>query len=157
MINSFCGISATQRLSFYADDVAMFIKPTTQDLNCVREVLGEFGEASGLRMNYRKSATILIRGDEADRERVVGLLHYELGNFPCRYLGIQLAIKQMTRVDWHPILDQVRKIIPAWQRGLIQRLGRLILVKSVISAWPIHHLLVLDAPVWVFEEIDKCM
>lgn len=80
-----------------------------------------------------------------------------MGSFPCRYLGIHLAIKQMTRADWQPFLDQVRNIISAWQRGLIQRPGRLILVKSVISARPIHHLLVLDSSAWVLEEIDKCM
>lgn len=80
-----------------------------------------------------------------------------MGNFPCRYLGIQLAIKALTRADWQPLLDQVRKFIPAWQRGLIQRSGRLILVKSVIAARPIHQLMVLNAPEWVFEDIDKWM
>ena len=63
----------------------------------------------------------------------------------------------MTRADWMPFLDQIRKINPAWQRGLIQRSGRLILAKTVISARPIHQLHVLNAPDWVLEEIDKCM
>lgn len=31
------------------------------------------------------------------------------------------------------------------------------MVKFVISAKPIHHLMVSDAPVWGFEELDKWM
>ena len=55
------------------------------------------------------------------------------------------------------MLDKVKQFVPAWQRGLIQRLGRLILVQSVISAKPIHHLMITDAPDWVFEEMVKWM
>ena len=55
------------------------------------------------------------------------------------------------------MLDRVKNFMPSWQRGLIQGPGRLILVKIVIAARPSHHLLVLDAPQWVFEEIDARM
>ncbi|KAE8805555.1 Serine/threonine-protein kinase CTR1 [Hordeum vulgare] len=68
-----------------------------------------------------------------------------------------MAIKKLSRANSQPLLDQVRKLIPAWQREMIQRPGPLILAKSVTSARPIHRLLVLNAPNWVFEEIDKWM
>ncbi|KAE8798457.1 Serine/threonine-protein kinase CTR1 [Hordeum vulgare] len=155
ILSSFRGISPLQRLSVYADDVAMFIRPSHPDLICVRELLDIFGEASRLCINYTKSATILIRGTEEDGLRVTDVLHCRLSNFPCKYLGIPLAIRKLSRAHWQPLLDEVRKLIPAWQRGIIQRPGRLILVKSVISARPVHQLLMLNAPTWVFEEIDK--
>lgn len=154
ILSCFRGISPLQRLSFYADDVPMFVRPTEMDLTCVEELLDIFGEASGLRINYTKSTAILIRGFEEDGLRGMDALHCRLDNFPCKYLGIPLAIRKLCRVDWQPLLDQVRKLIPAWQRGMIQRPGRLILAKSVIPARPIHHLLVLNAPNWVFEEIN---
>lgn len=55
------------------------------------------------------------------------------------------------------MLDSVCEFIPAWQRGLMARVGRLVLVNSVIAAKPIHHLLVLDPLVWVLGEIYKWM
>lgn len=67
VLSSFNGISAKQRLSIYADDVALFVRPTVQDLDFVRCALQVFGEASGLRVNYRKSSAILIHGNEEDR------------------------------------------------------------------------------------------
>jgi hypothetical protein len=53
------------------------------------------------------------------------------------------------------MLEAALKIVPAWQRGLISKQGRLVLVQAVMSARPIHHLLVMDAPVWVFGELDR--
>jgi hypothetical protein len=47
VLGSFQGISAWQRLSIYADDVAFFARPTRPDLWFVREVLEVFWEASG--------------------------------------------------------------------------------------------------------------
>jgi len=37
-----------QRLSLYADDVALFIKPLEEELQITRDILKVFGDASGL-------------------------------------------------------------------------------------------------------------
>lgn len=74
VLSSLCGITLMQRVSIYVDDVALFIKPTEQDLNFVRMALHVFGEASGLRVNYRKSLAIVIRGNKHDQQRVSDML-----------------------------------------------------------------------------------
>jgi hypothetical protein len=40
---------------------------------------------------------------------------------------------------------------------MIARPGRLVLIKFVIAARPLHQLLILEAPVWLLEEIGKSM
>ncbi|KAE8777948.1 Serine/threonine-protein kinase CTR1 [Hordeum vulgare] len=147
------GVTATQQLSIYADDAALFIKPTTYDLSFVRAALDIFDEASRLRMNCRKTWAVLIRGSDIDRNQVAGMLQCQIDEFPCRYLGIQLAISPLTRVECHPLLDQVHNFLPAWQRGLIQGSGASFW--SVIAARPIHKLMILEAPQWVFEDINS--
>lgn len=62
VVSSYAGINGKQRLSIYADDVAMFVRPAVQDLCFIKCALEVFGEASSLRVNYGKSSTILIRG-----------------------------------------------------------------------------------------------
>lgn len=69
VVSSFQGIKTMQRLSIYADDVALFIRPSETDLSFVRCALHAFGEASGLRVNYGKSSAILIRGSNEDKDR----------------------------------------------------------------------------------------
>ena len=155
VLKPFTGIRRNQSVSIYADDVALFVRPNEVDLRFVTMALKAFGDASGLRVNYGKSFAILIHGEEEDRIRVSNLLECELGKFPCKYLGLQLAIHQLKKTDWQPMLDRAKKCAPGWQRGLLQRSGRLVLVKSVVAAKPIHHFMITDAPAWVFEELDK--
>ncbi|KAM0869563.1 hypothetical protein ACQ4PT_040591 [Festuca glaucescens] len=144
-----------QRLSIYADDVVLFVKPNSMDLMAVREILGIFGEASGLRVNYLKTMATMIRGTILDKEAVGQALHCNIVDFPIRYLGLHLALRPLTKAQWQPMLDAAMHIMPAWQRGMISRPGRLTLVKAVMTARPVHHLLVLEAPCWVLEELEK--
>jgi hypothetical protein len=59
-------ISPLQRLSIYTNDVVMFLKPENRELWAVRHILSLFGEASGLRVNYRKTTATLIRGTQEE-------------------------------------------------------------------------------------------
>jgi hypothetical protein len=88
-------------------------------------------------------------------ERVREIMRCNLEVFPIKYLGLQLALRPLTKDQWQPMLDQAINFLPAWQRGMIARAGRLNPIKSVIAAKPIHHLLVAEAPVWLLEELEK--
>lgn len=50
-----------QWLSIYADDVMVFLKLKEVELQCCAEILESFGMASGLRVNFRKSAAMPIQ------------------------------------------------------------------------------------------------
>jgi hypothetical protein len=63
-----------QRISIYADDVDLFLKPHVQDLVTMRGILELFGEASGLKVNYSKSCAYVIRGLAVDSILVRHLL-----------------------------------------------------------------------------------
>ena len=114
-----------------------------------------FGNTSGLKVNYRKSTATLIRGEAEEEVLVSNLLRCNLAVFPIRYLGLQLGLRSLTKTQWQVLIDRVVDWLPAWQRGLIAKQGRLILIKSVVMARPAHNLLVEDPPVWVVEEIDR--
>ena len=64
------GCMPLQRLSLYADDVVLFIRPIRSDLFFVKEALGIFGEASGLVINFAKSSAVMIRASEEEEELV---------------------------------------------------------------------------------------
>jgi hypothetical protein len=148
-------IKPLQRISVYADAVVIFLRPEFAELTAIREILCIFGGASGLEVNYRKTTATLIRGNEEQEEGVRERLNCQIVNFPIRYLGLQLALRPLTRAEWQPMLDGVFTLIPAWQRGLIQRASRLMLIKTVIAARPIYHILVSKLPDWLLEEIAK--
>jgi GTP-dependent phosphoenolpyruvate carboxykinase len=41
-------------ISLYGDDVVVFVRPNEQVLSAVKENFGIFGEALGVKVNYRK-------------------------------------------------------------------------------------------------------
>lgn len=100
VVSLFTGISSMQHLSFYADDIALFVRPMEGDLSFVRCALQAFGNVSGLRVNYCKSSAILISESDLDQQRVATMLQCNIGAFPCKYLGLQLAINQLSRSYW---------------------------------------------------------
>jgi hypothetical protein len=135
--------------------VVLFVKPKVGDLIVIREMLQIFGGASGLRVNYAKSSATLIHGDALAAELVSDILQCQIKDFPIKYLGMQLALRPLTRDEWQPALDKILACLPAWQSGMITREGRLLLINTVIAARPLHLLLIAEAPVWFLKEINR--
>jgi hypothetical protein len=62
--------TARLRLSLYADDAAMFIRPSREEVDNVVEILRSFGDATGLRVTIAKSSVIPIRCTEINLDEV---------------------------------------------------------------------------------------
>ena len=60
---------AWHRVSFYADDAVLFLRPNILDLVTVRHLLDLFGHASGLRTNLSKSSVSPIQCAEEELTR----------------------------------------------------------------------------------------
>ncbi|KAM0852292.1 hypothetical protein ACQ4PT_051851 [Festuca glaucescens] len=155
LLGGLAGITALQRISIYADDVVLFCKPVDGELMTIRQIMDAFGEASGLRVNHRKTTATMIRGTEEELDITKEIIGCRSENFPIKYLGLQLALRPLTKAEWQPLLDAVVHTLPAWQRGFIARAGRLTLINSVMLARPIHHIIVDDPPKWLLEEVEK--
>lgn len=69
-----------QRLSMFADDVMLFIKPNELDLQASSLILNLFGEASGLRVNLSKSEALPIWCDTQTMLRVEATLGCPIGS-----------------------------------------------------------------------------
>jgi hypothetical protein len=48
------------RVSVYADDVAIFIKPNQQDATMVKHILNMFVDVTGLATNFTKSSSLPV-------------------------------------------------------------------------------------------------
>ena len=75
--------------------------------------------------------------------------------FPCTYLGLPLTIGKPTKEVLLPLVDKVADYLPGWKASLMNRAGHLVMVKVVLTAAPIYHLIAMDLPKWFFKAIDK--
>lgn len=146
---------ALHRVSFYADDAVIFLRPFATDLRVIKTVLDLFGHASGLRTNLAKSSVSPIHCSEAELALTSEFLGCDVKDFPCTYLGLPLCLGKPTKAVFQSLIDKVAGYFPGWKAPLLNRAGRLILVKVVLTATSIHHLIALDLPKWVIKAIDK--
>ncbi|GMI95175.1 hypothetical protein like AT4G29090 [Hibiscus trionum] len=68
------------------------------------------------------------------------------GSFPSEYLGLPLGAKRNSVALWDPVIEKVQGKLSGWKSGTLSTAGRLILVKSVLSALPIYFLSIFPLP-----------
>jgi hypothetical protein len=126
------------RLSLYADDLVIFVTPSEQDLYCVRAMLQAFAKSFGLCSNISKSQVTPIQCTVELIQLVQLHLPCQLVHFPFRCLGVLLSAFQLKLCDLQPLVDVVADRLSSWKAGMLSCLGRTSLIKSTMSAIPLH-------------------
>lgn len=142
-------------LSLYADDMVLFATTHQTELSTIRQVFECFGQASGLNTNLAKSYAIPIKCEKQDVLDIRQAMPCDIRSFPCKYLGLPLAVGRLSKADLQPIIDKVGDALPGWKASLLAKSGRLVLVKAMLTAIPLHVLIALNVPKWFIKAIDK--
>jgi hypothetical protein len=143
------------RISIYADDVVLFLRPVAGDINLTMGILDLFGEATGLKTNLQKSSVLPIRCGATELATIQNLLPCEIASFPCKYLGLPLSLKKLTKEQVQPIIDRIADQLPGWKANLMTKIGRKVLVQSVLTGMLIYMLMAIDLPPWAIKAVDK--
>jgi len=146
---------AGQRLSLYADDVALFIRSEEDDLQITKNILQVFEKASGLRTNLQKSCVIPIQCDDEIVEVVNNTLQCTTTSFPTTYLGLPVSDKKLRRCDLLIWIEKIANKLPGWKAPLLSLAGRAVLVRFVITTIPIYLLIAIRVPKWFIRAVDK--
>ncbi|XP_066333406.1 uncharacterized protein [Miscanthus floridulus] len=112
-------------------------------------------EASGLHTNFSTSSAFPIQCSQEEVQQILEHLTCSTKEFPCTYLGLPLTIRKPSKEVLLPLIDKVAGYLPSWKASLMNRAGRLIMTRVVLTACVIHHLLAIDLPKWVIKAIDK--
>lgn len=147
--------TAGQRLSLYADDVALFIKPLEEELHITKAILDIFGEASGLKTNLGKSCIIPIQCRDDTLIEVSNTLPCAVSEFPCTYLGLPISNKKLSKAALMPWVEKITDKLPSWKAALMNWAGRATLVRYVLSAILVYLLVAIKVPKWFIKLINK--
>jgi hypothetical protein len=71
------------------------------------DLLQLFVEASGLQNNLQKSNVLPIRCDEEEIQILQQHLPCEIADFPCKYLGLPLSLRKLSRDNTQPIIESI--------------------------------------------------
>lgn len=120
-----CGIP---RVSIYADDAVIFVRPVSSDLAVISEILGLFADSSGLRINLQKSSVTPISCSDDSSQTVVNYFQCLRTEFPIAYLGLPLSIRCLRKTDLWPLIEKFYGKLKGWKPKLLTTGGRLILL-----------------------------
>ena len=72
-----------------------------------------------------------------------------------KYLGMPLLTKRKSSLAFQPLLDKIHTHICAWQSKLLSQVGRLTLIKSVLSPLTYYQMQTFVLPRSITSNIDK--
>jgi hypothetical protein len=79
----------------------------------------------------------------------------ELAEFPCKYLGLPLSLKKLSREQVQPIIDSIADQLPGWKADLTTRAGWKVQVQFVLTSKLIYPAMAVDFPQWAYKAVDK--
>jgi hypothetical protein len=146
-----------QHTSIYADDVVTFLKPRVDDLRTFAAIVDDFEIASGLRTNLSKCSAHLIRCSVDMAAQVDRELGCRVLPFPLRYLGLPLGLRKPTTAQLQYLVDAVADRLPSWRASMLNRAGRLELVRSTLVAMSIFAMISLDVHLKTLLAVEKIL
>ncbi|KAK3218053.1 hypothetical protein Dsin_012023 [Dipteronia sinensis] len=111
--------------------------------------------ASGLRINFHKSCIAKVGKKGIVDDTWAATFRFKKAKLPITYLGLPLRARSNRKDFWNPIVTKIEKKLSPWKRKFLNKGGRLVLIKSVLSSIPSYFLSVFKVPIGVANTIEK--
>ncbi|XP_026435814.1 uncharacterized protein LOC113333603 [Papaver somniferum] len=149
------GVAPTHLL--FADDILIFCRGNLHSLQNFKNMLVLYERASGQCVNYAKSK-FYFGGDRIYRAiSISNYLGMERTMFPDKYLGIQLKPGMVRHIHVRQVVENIMDKLDGWKGKLLSFQARLVLIKSVISSYVIHSMVVYKCPCTVIKQVERAI
>jgi hypothetical protein len=138
----------------YADDTLVIMQACPAQLEALKDLLESFALATGLRVNYAKSAMMPINISEIKLHEMASILGCSVGVLPFTYLGLPLGTTKPTIHGMSPLVSLVERRLNASARFLNYG-GRLQFVQSVLSSLPNFYMCSLKVQKTILNICDR--
>src|ERR1044072_6381284 len=140
---------------FFADDVLLFAKARVSQMHMIHELLGDFCAASGLRVNVAKSRAFAGGGvNRPLRARILSITSIPFTTHFEKYLGFPILQGRPKACDFEYVVDRVSRKLASWKGKLLNKAGKITLVKAVLNAIPVYPMQLSWFPQSVCDRLD---
>jgi len=130
----------------FADDTLLLGEKSWANVRALPAVLVLFEAVSGLKVNFHKSMLVGVNITDSWLTKAATVLNCKLGKVPFLYLGLPIGGNPRLLSFWDPVVNRIKSKLSAWQSRYLSFGGRLILLKSVLTALPVYALSFFKAP-----------
>ena len=142
---------------FFADDVILFAEASIHQAMEVKNCIDKFCEASGLKVNERKTRVFFSKNINHNRRtELCDILGFQVTPDLGKYLGVNLHHERVVTATFQDVVDKVRKRLSTWKCNSLSMAGRSTLISSVTSSIPEYTMQTAFLPISTCDSIDKC-
>lgn len=141
----------------YADDMMIFCKGTTSNLNCLKTIFLDYAETSGQLVNPKKSSIFAGSITNHRLNHIANIIGFKIGTLPFTYLGVPIFKGKPKKSYFQPIADKMKLKLAAWKASLLTMAGRVQLIKSVAQSMLLHCLSIYSWPISLIKDIERWM
>ena len=98
-----------------------------------------------MKVNVGKSEIVPV-GEVNNLAALASILHCRVGSLPMKYLGMPLGSSFKMALIWNPILEKMEKRLSRQKHLYLSKGGRLTLLRSTFSSFPMYFLSLFTIP-----------
>ncbi|VFR01632.1 unnamed protein product [Cuscuta campestris] len=142
----------------FADDLILFVNGDVRNLLRLRKLIEKYAYDSGETINKGKCRFYCSKSVVLNKVlRMEAALGISKGTLPFKYLGSHIGKGKLKKCDCEPLLTHITGYIDSWYNKLLNPMGRLLLIKHVLSCIPMHIMAVQDVPLSILRHIQNLM
>uniref|UniRef100_A0A8C6T7J7 Reverse transcriptase domain-containing protein n=1 Tax=Neogobius melanostomus TaxID=47308 RepID=A0A8C6T7J7_9GOBI len=120
------------KTSLYADDLLIYMTDPKSSIPYLMRLLEDYSKASGYKINYGKTEIMPL--NESALNQIPYVSCFKWSPKGLRYLGINISndLNQIYRLNYGPLIDNLKANIHKWKDLPLSLIGRVNLVKMAI-------------------------
>lgn len=142
----------------YADDNIIFCRARPTKAKSVMDILNQYQEASGQKINLEKSEMIFSPNISIDyKQQIQDCLPIKISDHIHKYLGMPTHFCRSKEQDFYFIIDRMWKKLKGWKEKCLSFEGRWILIRAVAQAIPTYYMRCFLLPKGICDKIEKAI
>jgi hypothetical protein len=139
----------------YADDTVLCVEHDPEKALNLKLLLYMFELMSGLKINYQKSESLCVGGDDNILMTYADIFNSQIGHFPMKYLGVPVSYSSLRGVDWDFLEAKYVKRSDSGLGSNASSGGRLTLLNANISSIAYSYMCMFLLFKTILDRLDK--
>ncbi|XP_059068432.1 uncharacterized protein LOC131858952 [Cryptomeria japonica] len=150
------GVDSTTHSQF-DDDTCLFGVASMHEAMVIKKVLDSYSWATGQEINWDKSEIFFFHTEVGSQRAITRLFGIKIGQLPGKFLGMPFFVGAGKAEIWKGLLDGCKAKMEGWKTKWISLAGRLLMLKTVVSAMPIFPMACFKLPGLVIKSMQQKM